>query len=302
MLVIGSRGSDLALVQAQWIQKQIQKLFPDKKTSIRIIKTSGDKDTTSSIRAGSSIGVFVKELERVLMDKEIDLAVHSMKDLPTSIPPELTIAAIPEREDPRDAFISRNGTLFRELLPGFRIGTGSLRRQAQLLSLRPDLHVMDIRGNVNTRLKKLSEKSYDAIVLACAGLNRLNFKERITERFTLDEILPAPGQGALAVETRVDDSDTLSIAHVLNHSATSIAVRAERIFLERVGGGCNTPVAAYAWVENGRLHITGLIISTDGRNIFKDSLEDKLEAAEEAAVLLADRILKSGGQAILNSL
>ncbi|MEJ2109363.1 MAG: hydroxymethylbilane synthase, partial [Acidobacteriota bacterium] len=231
MLVIGSRGSNLALAQTQWIQKRILELSPDLEVTIRIVKTSGDQDTTSSIRAGSAIGVFVKELERALLDEEIDLAVHSMKDLPTSIQSGLKIAAVPVREDVRDALISRKESGLEHLPSGARIGTGSLRRQAQLLTLRPDLQVADIRGNLNTRLKKLEEGTYDAIVLACAGLNRLGMSDKITERFSLGQILPAPGQGALAVQVREKDSDTLSIASALNHKDTSIEVRTERTVL-----------------------------------------------------------------------
>lgn len=302
MLVIGSRGSELALAQTRWIQGRLKELFPSVETSVRIIKTSGDTDTTSSIRAGSSIGVFVKEIERALLDKEIDLAVHSMKDLPTAMQPELTIAAIPEREDPRDAFISGNGSLFGEMRPGSKIGTGSLRRQAQLRTLRPDLEVVDIRGNVNTRLRKVDEKSCDAVVLACAGLNRLNFHNRITERFTLDQILPAPGQGALAIQCRTDDATTLSLAGALNHPGTSVAVRSERIFLERIGGGCNIPAAAYASMESGQIRITGLIIHPEGSTVIKRTLEDRQGSAAETARKLADLILGSGGQSILDSL
>jgi hydroxymethylbilane synthase len=290
------------LAQSRWVQKRILQLFPGTNVSIRIIKTTGDKDTVSSIRTGQSIGVFVKELERALLDAEIDLAVHSMKDLPTTIPSDLTIAAIPCREDVRDAFITKNGSGFRDLPSGSRIGTGSLRRQAQLLALRPDLQIKDIRGNVNTRFKKLEEQSYDALVLACAGLNRLEFQNRITEKFTLDEILPAPGQGALAVQARAGDERTLQIAHALNHYETSVEVRSERVFLQRVGGGCNIPVAAYSRIEQDRIHITGLIIAPDGRKNSRDSVQDSPESADEAAALLADRILNNGGRDILEAL
>jgi hydroxymethylbilane synthase len=302
MLVIGSRGSELALAQARWIQGRMEQLFPSLETSIRIIKTSGDTDTTSSIRAGASIGVFVKEIERSLLDNEIDLAVHSMKDLPTAMQPELTIAAIPEREDPRDALISGDGSLFSEMRPGSRIGTGSLRRQAQLRALRPDIEVMDIRGNVNTRLRKLDEKSCDAVVLACAGLNRLNFHHRITEKFTLDQVLPAPGQGALAVQCRTNDPTTLSMASALNDPGTSVAVRSERTFLERIGGGCNIPAAAYASMENGQMRITGLIIHPGGGTVIKRTLEGRTEDASQTARTLADLILGSGGRSILDAL
>jgi hydroxymethylbilane synthase len=302
MLIIGSRGSDLALAQAKWIQNRILKLFPEIEASIRIVKTSGDKDTTTSIRTGSTVGVFVKELERALLNGEIDLAVHSMKDVPTRIQAGLEIAAIPEREDVRDALITRGEGSLTALRPHSRIGTGSIRRQAQLLAMRPDLHISDIRGNINTRLKKLEEGFYDAIILACAGLNRLDLQNKITEKLTLEQMLPAPGQGALAVEIRSEDSRVSPIAAALNHASTSIAVRAERSFLSHVEGGCNVPVAVHARVVKNRIFIDGLIISPDGRNILRDSLYDKPEAAEKAAVSLANRILERGGRAILDSI
>lgn len=302
MLVLGSRGSNLALVQTQWVQKRLLELFPDLEVSIRIVKTSGDKDTTSSIRKGSSVGVFVKELERALLDDEIDLAVHSMKDLPTNMQPGLDIAAIPEREDVRDACITINGAGFSDLKPGSKIGTGSLRRQAQLLALRPDLKIVDIRGNINTRLKKLEDSLYDAVILACAGLNRLELHNRIRDRFTLDQLLPAPGQGALAVQVRSDDVRTRKIAGALNHDSTSVEVRAERTFLHRVGGGCNVPVAAHACSERDSLQITGLIISPDGSEVLRKSVSCRTDDAERSASDLADLILNNGGRKILESI
>jgi len=302
MLVIGSRGSDLALAQTRWIRKRILELFPDLEVSVRIVKTSGDKDTTTSIRTGSSVGVFVKELERALLDREIDMAVHSMKDLPTRIQPGLEIAAIPEREEVRDALVTVGGAGFAALPSGSRIGTGSIRRQAQLLALRPDLHIADIRGNINTRLKKLEDGSYDAIILAVAGLNRLNLHNAITEIFSLEQMLPAPGQGALAVEVRNDDPETLKLASSLNHAPTSVAVRAERSFLRRMEGGCNVPVAVHARVEDKWISIDGLVISPDGRNTIRESVRDREESGIEAAALLADRLLELGGKAILKNL
>jgi hydroxymethylbilane synthase len=302
MIVIGSRGSDLALAQTRWIQKRILRLFPGAEVSIRIIKTTGDKNTTTSIRTGSSVGVFVKELERALLNKEIDLAVHSMKDLPTRIQPGLQIAAIPEREDVRDALILHSEASFSALNPGSRIGTGSVRRQAQLLAQRPDLQIVDIRGNINTRLKKLEEGNYDALVLACAGLNRLNFQNRIAERLTLEQMLPAPGQGALALETRSDDGRTINIAASLNHQQTFIAVRAERTFLKRLEGGCNLPIAVHASLEKNWIHMDGLVISPDGSKAIRDSVRDRPESADEAAVLLADRILERGGGKLLKGI
>lgn len=302
MLVIGSRGSDLALAQTRWVQKRIHELVPDLEVSIRIVKTSGDRDTTSSIRAGSSVGVFVKELERALIDHEIDMAVHSMKDLPTRIQPGLEIAAIPEREQVHDALISKGNVGLSALGANARIGTGSIRRQAQVLALRPDLRVADIRGNINTRLKKLEQDSYDAVILAVAGLNRLNLQDRISETFSLDRMLPAPGQGALAIETRDDDAETSKVAATLNHEPTSIAVTAERIFLQHMEGGCNVPVAAHAHVEGEWIHIDGLAIAPEGNHRIHETVRDKKASASSVAALLAERILERGGRSILNAL
>ncbi len=302
MLVLGTRGSELALAQTLWAQKRILEIFPDMEISVRIIKTAGDADTTSSIRAGGSVGVFVKEIERALLEGEIDLAVHSMKDLPTDERPGLRVAAIPEREDPRDALVSSGGIGFSDLPSGSRIGTGSLRRQAQLLALRPDLEVVDIRGNINTRLNKLQGAGYDAVVVASAGLNRLGLQNRITERFSLHRMLPAPGQGALAIQARSNDARVLSVAAALDHAATSIEVRAERVFLRHIGGGCNVPVAAHARVEGARIRVDGLIIAPDGRRVLHEYVTDRPEAAGAAAAALADHILSRGGRAILDAL
>ena len=206
MIIIGSRGSALALAQTGWVQGQILSRFPDLEVTIKVISTSADRNQTASIRSGSAVGVFVKELEQALLGKEIDIAVHSMKDVPTSIPPGLQISAVPEREDARDAFIAKNAHTLSELPAGSLVGTGSIRRQAQLLALRPDLRVADIRGNVDTRLKKLQEGAYDSIILACAGLNRLGLHDRISSPLDFAQMLPAPGQGALAIEVRSDDA------------------------------------------------------------------------------------------------
>ncbi len=299
MIIIGSRGSALALAQTGLMKSRILSRFPDTEVTIKVIKTSADKDLSSSIRSGSSIGVFVKELEQALLAKEIDLAVHSMKDLPTTIPDGLHIAAIPEREDARDALIANHAKSLSELPSGSVVGTGSVRRQAQILALRPDLKVKDIRGNVDSRLKKLKDAAYDAIILACAGLNRLGLSDRISAPLDFRQMLPAPGQGALALETRIDDSRLKPIAAALNDSGTAIAVTAERSFLRRMGGGCNVPVAVYARLNGKLIEIEGLAASPDGRRIVRYSVQENAEAADEAAVSLADRILSDGGREIL---
>ena len=299
MIIIGSRGSALALAQTEMMKRQILSRFPDEEVTIKIIKTAADKNQTTSIRSGSSIGVFVKELEQALLKEEVDLAVHSMKDLPTSIPAELRIAAVPEREDARDAFISNQADGLMELHAGSLIGTGSVRRQSQILAIRPDLKVKDIRGNVDTRLNKLQDGAYDAIILACAGLNRLGFQNRISSPLSFEEMLPAPGQGALALEARVGDSRIATIAVALNHPPTAIAVSAERSFLRRMGGGCNVPVAVYAHLEGNLIAIEAMAASPDGKRIIRESSIANTESADDAAISLADRILDQGGREIL---
>ena len=302
MTIIGSRGSALALAQTGWVKDQILTRFPDADVTIKIIKTSADKNPTASIRSASNIGVFVKELEQALLEKEIDIAVHSMKDLPTSISAGLRIAAVPEREDARDALIAAKAASLADLPAGSLIGTGSVRRQAQLLALRPDLRVVDIRGNVDTRLRKLQDGAYDAIILACAGLNRLGLRDRISSPLEFAQMLPAPGQGALAIETREEADEALQLASALDHPSTASAISAERRFLQLMGGGCNVPVGAYARCSRGMLEIDGLVASPDGRNVIRDSARQKQEMAEEAVESLANRILENGGRAILGAL
>lgn len=299
MIVIGTRGSALALTQTEQMKAMLLGSFPDTGIAVRIIKTSADKDTITSIRSGSAVGVFVKELEQALLCGEIDIAVHSMKDVPTNIAAGLQIVAIPEREDARDAFISHAAKNLLELPPGSLVGTGSVRRQAQILALRPDLKVQDIRGNIDTRLNKLRDGTVDALILACAGLNRLGYQSRISAAFDYAEMLPAPGQGALAVEMRSDDSRVRTVEAALNHTPSSIAVLAERSFLRQMGGGCNVPVAVYARLKGNRIHIEGLAASADGRRIVRESVEQSLESAQETAISLAERILHLGGREIL---
>ncbi len=303
MLTIGSRGSALALAQTAWVKNQIEDRFPETKVAIKVIRTSADKDTVSSIRAGSGVGVFVKEIEEALLEQEIDLAVHSMKDVPTRIPDRLEIGAVPEREDPRDALITRGqaGTL-QELVTGSSLGTGSVRRQAQVLALRRDLRVLDIRGNVDTRLQKLASGAYDAIVLACAGLNRLGMEGRITARLPMDQMLPAPGQGALALEIRREDLLVRPLINGLHHKPTAVAVNAERAFLRHMGGGCNVPVAVHASFHGKEIMIEALVAALDGKRVIRESVTANPESAEEAATSLADKILTRGGKEILDAL
>jgi len=310
ILIIGSRGSRLALTQTKFIQAEIRRLAPEIETRIEIIKTSADKDTITSLRASGGAGVFVKELEQSLLRGEIDLAVHSMKDVPTAVADGLRVAAVPEREDARDALIiSRNvqqvipagkAPALYELPEGARVGTGSFRRQAQLMALRPDLRILDIRGNVDTRIGKMESGGYDAVALASAGLRRLGLQNRISYTLSFGEMLPAPGQGALAIEVRADDAFTNEIAGKLNHPPTALAVAAERDFLERLGGGCNVPIAIYACVNQGVLEMDALAAAPDGKRVARDKISGDPEKSADLCAELAERILLAGGREILH--
>jgi hydroxymethylbilane synthase len=302
-LIIGTRASALAIAQTRWVEERILALAPHAHITTRTIKTSADRDTTTSVRAGASTGVFVREIEEALLSGEIDLAVHSMKDLPTRIPAGLEIIAVPQREDARDALIAGKGCISLEQLPPKAvIGTGSVRRQAQILALRPDLIARDIRGNVQTRLQKLDHGQYDAIILACAGLNRLSLQDRISLCFEFEEMLPAPGQGALALEAREQDPRIPEVVAGLNDSSTSAAVFAERAFLRRIGGGCNSPIAVHARPVQGVMLIAGLVAFPDGSAMIRDEVQVSPDTAIQAATALAEKILAQGGAAILESL
>ena len=309
VLVIGSRGSRLALTQTKFIQAEIGRIAPEVKTRIEIIKTSADKDAVTSLRSAGGTGVFVKELEQALSRGEIDLAVHSMKDVPTAIADGLRIAAVSEREDARDALVispdipnamtdGSTGAL-SALPPGARVGTGSFRRQAQLLALRSDLRIIDIRGNVDTRIMKMESGEYDAVALASAGLRRLGLQNRISHTLSFAEMLPAPGQGALAIEVRAIDAFTNEIAEKLNHPPTALAVRAERDFLERLGGGCNVPIAIYARVTQDAIEMDALAASPDGKRVVRDKASGDPEKSADICAALAERILNAGGREIL---
>ncbi|MEM2610903.1 MAG: hydroxymethylbilane synthase [Candidatus Bathyarchaeia archaeon] len=281
---IGTRGSALALAQTEQVLRKLRALDPSLPLETVIIRTSGDRGHRETR------GAFVKELQHALLEGEIDLAVHSLKDLPTDPVPGLRLAAVLEREDPRDALIARNGWTWATLPPGARIGTGSPRRTAQLRALRPDLVYLPLVGNVDTRLRRLDEGRYEAIVLAMAGLIRLGRADRATEVFPLEQLLPAPGQGAIALEIRADDERARMRVERLNHLPTWWAVMAERAFLRALGGGCRVPIAAHAEVRGDRLTLEGLVMAPDGSRGIRDRVEGPAEAAEALGQALADRM------------
>jgi len=301
-LIIGSRGSRLALWQAEHARDGLIHLNPGLEIQIEVIKTTGDvKPDPLSVIGGK--GVFTKELEEALLDKRIDIAVHSLKDLPTIIPDGLSISAICEREDPRDALVLRQGeevTSLRELRVKSVIGTSSQRRLAQVKALRGDLIVKDLRGNVDTRVRKLDEGQYDALILASAGLIRLGLRDRISAAVSVSEILPAVGQGAIAIETRADDETAVRSAKKLNHRTTEFACLAERAFLRGLGGGCQFPIAGHAVVDGGLLTLEGLVAKPDGSVFIRDQLSGKLHDAVEIGSALAQALLARGAGELLN--
>ena len=301
-LVIGTRRSKLALWQAEWVHARLRELEPELAVSLKRIKTTGDKILDTPLASIGGKGLFVKEIEEALLRGEIDLAVHSMKDVPTRLPAGLEILAIPEREDPRDVLITRNKVSLARLVPGSRIGTSSLRRQAQLLHYRPDLSIQILRGNLDTRLRKLEAGEYDGIILAAAGIKRLGWSDRVTEYLSPDVCLPAIGQGALALEGRTDDGFVREVVARLDHHPTRIAVTAERAFLVRLEGGCQVPIAAHAAITNGTLTLSALIAGVDGRRLVRDSLQGPMRDAHRLGVELAERLLARGGDEILKEI
>jgi hydroxymethylbilane synthase len=294
MLVIGSRGSQLALWQARWIAARLAEQGHE--TRIEIIKTTGDKITDVPLAKVGTKGLFTKEIEEALLDGRIDLAVHSLKDLPTEVPAGLTIAAIPERDDPRDALV---GAKLQDLPAGAKVGTSSLRRAAQLRAIRPDLVIESVRGNLDTRVRKLDEALYSAIVLAAAGLTRLGWAHRIAEILSPEVMCPAVGQGALAVETR-ESGAALEICADLDHAATRAAVTAERAVLAALGGGCQVPIGAHAEIEGNSLRLGGVVIAPDGGRIVRKTGGGSVAEAGPIGSRLGAALLADGARAILD--
>ncbi|HDD35541.1 MAG TPA: hydroxymethylbilane synthase [Candidatus Desulfofervidus auxilii] len=294
---IGSRGSILALKQTEWVIKQIKQIY-DVEIIVKIIKTKGDKILDAPLAHIGGKGLFVKEIEDALLKEEIDLAVHSLKDVPTFLPKELCLGAVTVREDPRDAIITKQNIPFKKLPKNAVIGTSSLRRQAQLLHFNPAFRMVPLRGNVDTRLRKLKEQNLDAIVLASAGLKRLDYTSKVTEYLPFDILLPAIGQGALGIEVR-KEKKWLEFVAPLNHTSTAIAISAERAFLKRLGGGCQVPIAGYASCNENGIEIKGMIADVDGKYLFKQTLKGPIKAAEDLGYRLAEILLEKGGKEIL---
>ncbi|MBI4849765.1 MAG: hydroxymethylbilane synthase [Nitrospirae bacterium] len=327
-VIIATRGSKLALWQAEWVKAQIEKVSPDTEVELKKIKTTGDMILDVPLAQVGGKGLFVKEIEEALLKKKADLAVHSMKDVPTDLPEGLHLAAICKREDPRDAFIARMQKTgdrtqaikgFKDLPKGAHVGTSSLRRICQLLNKRPDLKITHLRGNLDTRLRKLDEGQFDAIILAVAGVKRLGWKERITQVLEPEISLPAIGQGAVGIECRMDDEFINKLLKKLNHKATSVCVRAERSFLKKLEGGCQVPIGAYAQLisqksevrsqksktnpspvtRHSSLVIKGLVGSLDGKTLIRASKTGKPEDAETLGTKLAEVLLSKGAGKIL---
>lgn len=299
MIRIGSRGSKLALWQANWAKSSLEKAFPSLEVTIEIIKTTGDRYQEVTPPENMPKGLFTKEIQDALLNNEIDVAVHSLKDLATDLNPDLFLAAITERENPYDALISRSGESLHQLPENAHVGTTSTRRKSQLLNQRPDLHITELRGNVDTRLRKLDEGMYDAIILACAGLTRLGLKERITQELTSDLIIPAVGQGALGIEIRAGDEETCKHVSILNHEETQKACLAERIFLAALGGGCQVPIAGFAQVSGKEMKMMGCVASVDGKTIIKKEILGDLDNYQNLAQNLAQEILLSGADKLI---
>lgn len=317
-LVVGTRGSALALAQTHWVAQQLAACHPSLMIETRIIRTQGDKDQTAAFAQMGGKGIFTKEIEQALLDGTVDLAVHSMKDLPNELPEGLTLAAVPPREDAHDVLILRQGAPLTSDPPplpllkrGAVVGTSSGRRRAQLLRQRPDVNIVALRGNVDTRLRKLASQNLDAIVLAAAGLRRLKqltnepmnqFPNFLISQLPFDVFLPDPGQGALAIECRADDEETRALLQPLNHADTFTATAAERAFVRAVEGSCRVPIGALATIANGQLRLCAMIASPDGKECVRDEITGSTTDAEELGKALGERLLRSGGAQILRAL
>jgi len=298
-VIIGTRGSTLALVQAEWVQRSLRDLFPGEHFAIEKIKTTGDSTQKLLNRHAEEVGFFTKEIEDALLNRTIDVAVHSLKDLPTQQPEGLEITAVPKRENPQDALVTEKGLSLHALSENSRIGTGSARRKAQLLSVYPKLKVLGMRGNLNTRLRKLKERACDALVLAVAGLERMKIDPDMVWPIPLEIMLPAPGQGALALETREEDQGTRRMVQKLDHPESHRCVTAERSLLAHLGGGCQLPLGALGRSMGEETTLEAILLSEDGRTKIHSRVVST-EGAETVGKRLADQFFKEGAEALLN--
>ncbi len=297
-VVIGTRGSKLAVIQAESVATLLKDLHAGLEVNILKILTEGDRNRNVSLDRTSSVGIFVKALEEALLEGTIDLAVHSLKDLPTELPDRLCLAAVTRREDPRDVLVA--SAKLCDLIPGAVIGTGSLRRSVQLNNVRSDVEVCGIRGNVDTRLRKVASRQVDGVILAAAAMHRLGLADKITEYLSIDQFIPAIGQGALAVEARQDDARILKLAGTVNHLATWQEITAERAFLHALGGGCRAPIAALATRKDGKLEISGMVSDTGGKRLLTGSYTGESVNAAAVGVELAKKMLERGACDIIN--
>lgn len=297
-LIVGSRASELALVQTNAVIQSLLSLSPDLQIHVEKIVTKGDRILNQTLSKIGGKGLFVKEIEQALLEKRIDFAVHSMKDLPGEMPEGLIIAAITKREDARDCLLSRSQQGLMDLPSGAIVGTSSLRRQAQILALRPDVHVQPVRGNIHTRIRKMEEGQFDAIVLAVAGLERMGWLDKIAQVFSVKEMLPSVGQGALAIQCRAEDAECIPLLQKLHHEETARTVTAERSFLRSLNGDCHVPVGALARIIEEEVSITGLVAAKDGKHILKSSIQgtDEWRIGKELAAELIDQ----GAEQLLN--
>lgn len=299
MITIATRRSPLAIWQAKYVQNALQLAHPGLEVQFLELVTQGDKILDTPLAKVGGKGLFVKELEYALLEKDADIAVHSMKDVPMDFPPGLGLSVICERENEQDAFVSNRFGSLNDLPEGSVVGTSSLRRQCQLKALRPDLQLVDLRGNVATRLNKLDKGDYDAIILAAAGLIRLNMPERVSSLLAVDECLPAVGQGAVGVECRLDDEKIQTLLAPLNHRQTAIRVKAERAMNQRLQGGCQVPIAGYAALDGENLSLRGLVGKPDGSEMLRASAQSDADKAEALGIEVAEALLAQGAGNIL---
>ena len=299
---IATRKSELALWQAHYVRNLLLQQNPELTVELVPMSTQGDKILDTPLAKIGGKGLFIKELEVAMLEGRADIAVHSMKDVPVSFPEEFTLATICEREDPRDAFVSNKYSSLADLPQGAKVGTSSLRRQCQLRANRPDLTIVDLRGNVNTRLAKLDDGQYDAIILAAAGLIRLEMENRITEYISPTDSLPAVGQGAVGIECRKDDQELIDLLQALGHQETAIRVRAERAMNNKLQGGCQVPIAGYAELVGGEIQMKGLVGSVDGKSILTSSKSGESSNPESIGIAIAEDLLSQGADDILSAL